>query len=120
MSEYLPKELRAELAEARLARKLAASRVRVKSEAGEVRVLRHWDGGFAVPAGDAAVLRGRVDLYDGARHLCQALILTSREEAGERVFEFKYATPSADAAPVADFVRDPNAPAGLLPRPDGG
>lgn len=117
MSEYLPKELRAELVEARLARKLAASRVRVKTETGEVPVTRHWNGGFAVAAGDARALRGRVDLYDGPQHLCQALILTSREEGGERVFEFKYATRPANHAPLADFVREADAPTALLPRP---
>ncbi|MEL6206320.1 MAG: hypothetical protein AAFR47_13560 [Pseudomonadota bacterium] len=116
MSEYLPREVRDGLQEARLARKLSKSRVRVRSGAGEFRVLRHWADGFAVAVADAPRLRGRVDLYDGTRHLCQALIVTAREEAGEQVYEFKYTTPVADGPPSPDHAKEPDAPVALIPK----
>ncbi|MEE4119430.1 MAG: hypothetical protein V2I65_10480 [Paracoccaceae bacterium] len=112
---YLPQEVRDGLEAARVSRLKTRSRMRVRAGGHEFVILRHWDTGFALAAEDAASLPGRVDLYDGARHLCQALILASTEEGGERVFEFKYATPVADAAPPADFARDPDAPVALLP-----
>ena len=78
-----------------------------------VPVLRLWDTGFAVDVADATHLRGLVDFYDGPRHLYQALIVTSSEEAGERRFEFKRNTAAADKAPL-DFERDVPPPIALL------
>ena len=69
-------------------------------------------GGFALDADDAPHLRGLVDLYDGARHMSQCLIVASAEEAGEMVYEFKRETPALDAAPL-DYQRDPDAPVAL-------
>jgi len=112
---YLPKDVHDGLEAARTARRKTRSRLRVRAGGHEFVILRHWANGFALAAEDAPRLPGRVDLYDGSRHLCQALILASTEEGGERVFEFKYATPVTDIAPAADFARDPDAPAGLLP-----
>ncbi len=112
---YLSKDVREGLDAARTARLKTRSRLRVRAGELEFVVLRHWATGFALAAEDAPKLPGRVDLYDGPRHLCQALILASTEEGGERVFEFKYATPVTATAPPADFARDPDAPAGLLP-----
>jgi hypothetical protein len=112
---YLPQDVCDGLESARLARLRSRSRMRVRAGGHEFVILRHWSNGFALSAEDAASLPGRVDLYDGARHVCQALILASTEEGGERVFEFKYATPVTDTAPAADFARDPDAPVALLP-----
>ena len=111
---YLPKEVREGLDAARTARRKRRSRMRVRAGGQEFVLLRHWKTGFALSVEDAANLRGRVDLYDGARHVCQALVLASTEEGGERVFEVKYATPATDAAPPADFARDREAPVALL------
>ena len=115
MSEFLPREVRAGLVEARRAARTQRSRMRVRVDGAEYPVLRHWDRGFALSVDDAPNLRGLVDLYDGSRHLCQALILASREDEIERVFEFKFATPVTGTAPPADFARDADAPAALLP-----
>lgn len=112
---YLPKDVRDGLDAARAARRKRPGRLRVRAGDREFVILRHWETGFALAAADGAGLPGRVDLFDGARHLCQALVLASTEEGGERLFEFKYATPVTDHAPPADFARDPDAPAGLLP-----
>lgn len=115
MSEFLPQEVREGLVEARRATRKARNRMRVRADGAEYPVLRHWDRGFALSVDDAPNLRGLVDLYDGARHLCQALIVASTEDDIERVFEFKYATPVTQTAPPADFARDEDAPVALLP-----
>ena len=114
---YLPRDVRDGLDAARGDRSRARRRLHVRTGGQDVVVLRHWPTGFAVAAQDAPALRGRVDLYDGARLLCRALVLASAEEGGERHFEFKYATHGAEAAPPADFARDEGAPAALLPAP---
>ena len=74
-------------------------------------------GCFTVPYArdpeEAAGLRGLVDVYDGARHMSQCLIVASSEEAGEMVYEFKRATPALDHAPE-DYEIDPMAPVALI------
>ena len=116
MSEYLPAAVRQALEEDRIAGRKRRSRFKVRVGGQELTVLRYWDRGFSLDPAEAPRIRGLVDLYEGQRHMCQALVVTSREEDGERVFEFKYSTPVTDTAPLADFVRDENAPAALLPR----
>ena len=115
MSEYLPKEVRdgLELARREAARKRSRYRVQVGGET--FTLLRYWDEGFSLAAEDAPHLRGLVDIYEGARHLSQALIVASSEEPGEMVYEFKWATPASDTAP-RDYVRDETAPVALIPR----
>ena len=115
MSEYLPKEVREGLEMARAQAKRRKSRLRVRVGGHEFTILRMWDKGFALDPADAPQLRGLVDVYDGARHLSQCLIVTSDEEAGERVFEFKRTTLAAERPPV-DYEVDDAAPIGLLPR----
>lgn len=67
-------------------------------------VLRMWDGGLSLPAEAGADLRGRVDVYDGRRHLFHALIVASDDGgvAGEVRCSFKRVTP-ADATPARDY-----------------
>ena len=115
MTTFLTRELREGLD---AARKLAArrrSRLRIEAGGQTWPVLRLWDGGFALDPADAPHLRGLVDIYDGARHVMQALVIASDHEDGEQRFEFKRATRSVDGPP-ADFVRDEGAPVALLPR----
>lgn len=91
------------------------SRLRIEVGNRTVRVLRSWETGFAVDAAESERLRGRVDLYEGARLVSRCLIVAAPEERdGERIYEFKRATPPSDSAPV-DFERDTPAPAGYLP-----
>lgn len=115
MSEYLPEAVRKGLEDARRAEQRRKSRMKVRAGGHDFTILRFWDKGFALDAEDAPKLRGFVDLFDGGRHIYQALIVTSSEELGERVFEFKRATPVADRPP-ADFEVDVNAPAALIPK----
>lgn len=117
MTEFLPESVREALIQARKAAERRKSRMRVESGEVSVRVLRSWQTGFAVDAEEAVQLRGLVDLYDGGRHVSRCLIVTSREEDGERVYEIKRSTEAADHAPL-DFERPDNAPFAYLPRPD--
>ncbi len=115
MTDFLPKEVREGL---ELARKNALRKKnRLRVHAGEeiYPVLRFWQGGFALDADTAPHLRGLVDVYDGGRHMYQALIVASTEEVGELIFEFKRNTAAIDKAPL-DFYRDEDAPIALLPR----
>jgi len=113
MSEYLPKEVRAGLELARKADRKRRSRLRVKVGDQTFTILRHWEEGFALDKDDAPHLRGLVDVYDGARHLSQCLIVASSEEDDEMVYEFKWSTAAKDSAPL-DYSRDENAPVALL------
>ncbi len=98
---------------ARKAALLKKSRLRIRVGDATFPVLKFWDTGFSLDADDAPQLRGLVDLYDGARHLYQCLIVASQEENGQMEYEFKRATAAVDKAPL-DFVRDENAPVALL------
>ncbi|HHC29917.1 MAG TPA: hypothetical protein ENK80_05070 [Rhodobacterales bacterium] len=115
MTTFLPKEVRdgLEMARKRDLKKKARLRVAV----GDVvfPVLEMRDSGFALDIDNAPKLRGLVDLYDGARHLYQCLIVASEEDGGLMRYEFKRSTATVDKAPL-DFAREENAPIALLGR----
>lgn len=113
MSEYLPSEVRAGLELARKANRKKKSRLKVRIGERSFTILRHWDEGFALDKDDAPRLRGLVDLYDGARHISQCLIVASSEEEDEMHYEYKWATPASDRAPL-DYIRDDAAPLALI------
>lgn len=115
MSEYLPKEVREGLEAARKHYRAKKSRLRVRVGDQMFTILRYWDEGFALDAEDAPQLRGLVNVYDGARHLSQCLIVASEEDAGEMVYEFKRETFAADQAPL-DYERSEFAPVALIGR----
>lgn len=115
MSEYLPDAVRQGLEAARSAALRRSSRLCIHDRGQVHRVLRLWDGGFALAADDTPPLGGYVDLYDGPRHLATCLIVaTGAEENGERLYEFKIRRPVADHPP-ADFERNEVNPAALIP-----
>ncbi|KCV82196.1 hypothetical protein ATO10_07397 [Actibacterium atlanticum] len=113
MSEFLPKEVREGLERARKASLRKKNRLRVEAEGSYFSVLRFWETGFALDAETAPHLRGLVDVFDGPRHLYQALIVASSEEDGELIFEFKRNTAAKDKAPL-DFYRETPEPIALL------
>lgn len=115
MSEYLPKEVREGLELARKRDLKKKSRLRVRIGEQDFTILRYWENGFSLDAEDAARLRGLVDIYDGARHLSQCLIVASEQTGEEMVYEFKRETQARDKAPL-DFERDTNAPVALIGR----
>ena len=113
MTEYLTKELREGLAQARKFAAKKKSRLRVHVGDEVFPVLRVWDMGFALDAEDAPHMRGLVDLYDGARHTAQCLIIASDEEAGEIRYEYKRTTAAHKRAPL-DFAREDDVPVALI------
>ncbi|WP_415921812.1 hypothetical protein [Tateyamaria sp. SN6-1] len=113
MSTFVPKEVQAGLDQARRQSLRKASRLRIVTPDGVHPVLRMWKTGFAMEAETAPKLRGYVDLYDGAIHLFQCLVVASEEDAGEMRFEFKRLTAVSDRAPL-DFERNPMAPVALI------
>jgi hypothetical protein len=110
---FLPKEVQAGLDAARKRDMKRKTRMRVRVGDDVFPLLRFDETGFSLDIANAPHLRGLVDLYDGARHLYQCLIIASKEEDGEMVYEFKRATVAKDQAPV-DFYRDENAPVALV------
>jgi hypothetical protein len=116
MSDHLPKEVREGLELARKRSLAKKSRLRVQADDRLYPVRRLWDGGFSLDAEGAPLLRGLVDLYDGARHLYQCLIIASDDEAGEMIYEFKRHTATTDR-PARDFYVDDDAPVALIGRP---
>ena len=109
----LPKEVLAGLDAARKKDMKRKNRLRVKTDGEIYPILAFRDDGFSMELENAPHLRGLVDVYDGAKHLYQCLVVASAEEDGEMIYEFKWATPPAKA-PAADFVRDENAPIALV------
>lgn len=113
MEAELSKEIQAGLDAARLASMRKASRLRIDLDGQIYPVLRLWKTGFSIGAADAPHLRGLVDLYDGAHHLFQCLIVAGDAENGEMLYEFKRATAVTGQAPL-DFVRGADAPVALI------
>lgn len=114
MNTYVPKAVQEALDTARLQGMRKKSRLRVMADNELYPVLRIWKTGFSVEADTAPMLRGLVDIYEGARHLSQCLIVASEEEGGEMRYEFKRSTLASDTAPL-DFYKSPDGPAGLIP-----
>ena len=113
MSEFLPKEVREGLENARKQSLRKKSRLKVRVGNHDFTILRYWDEGFSLDVDDAPHLRGLVYVYDGARHISQCLIVASEEDGGEMVYEFKRETMAYDQAPL-DYERDANAPIALI------
>lgn len=110
---FLPKEVQEGLDAARKRDMKRKTRMRVKAGDEVYPVLRFEETGFALSIDNAPHLRGLVDLYDGARHLYQCLIVASAQEDDLMVYEFKRATAAQTVAPV-DFYQDENAPVALV------
>lgn len=115
MTDFFPKDLQEQmaLAQRQSRRKRATRVVHVGDEAFPL--LDYSDTGFAVDAGDASHLRGLIDIYEGATHLTQALIVASARDGDLMRYEFKRNTRAISAAPV-DFEQDQPEPPRLLPR----
>ncbi|NAZ38067.1 hypothetical protein [Rubellimicrobium sp. CFH 75288] len=115
MTDVLPDAVRQGLEAARAAARKRGNRLCIHDRGTVHRVLRMWDGGFALASGSAAPLRGYVDLYDGPRHLSSCLIVATGEERdGERLYEFKLETPVAEGPPL-DYPLEESRPAALIP-----
>lgn len=113
--DFLPKEVREGLELARKRDLKRRARLRVRTGDGVYPILRLWDAGFTVERESADQLRGFVDIYDGARHLYQALIVASQDDGFAMSFDFKRFTVATDR-PALDYDQPDDAPVALLPR----
>jgi hypothetical protein len=113
MEAILSHEIQAGLDAARLQNLRKGSRLRLNVDGRTYPVLRMWKTGFAVVAQETPHLRGFADLYDGAVHLFQCLIVAGDEDGGEMHYAFKRATAVA-SRPALDFVQAERSPMGYL------
>ena len=113
MTDHLPAAVLEGLKEARRASLHRNDRLCVHDGDEVFRIRRFWSSGLSVDRRHGEKLRGRVEIFDGARHLYQCLIENARTEGEEIVFDFKWLHPVADQ-PAADFVRPSEAPAILI------
>lgn len=112
--DFLPKDVREGLELARKRDLKRRSRLRVRAGDGVYPIIRLWDEGFTVERDNADQLRGLVDIYDGARHLYQALIVASQDDGFAMSFDFKRSTAATDR-PALDYHLPEDAPVALLP-----
>lgn len=113
MSTFVPKDVQAGLDSARNKALKSASRLRLKASGHTYPILRMWKSGFAVEADTVPYLRGYVDMYDGAIHLFQCLIVAADEDGGQMRYEFKRLT-AVSSGPARDFVVSETAPVALI------
>lgn len=113
MEAVFPKEVQEGLEAARQEALRKRARLRLEVDGRFHPVLRMWKSGFAISAEGAPPLRGLIDLYDGAIHLFQCLVVKAEEEGLEMRYEFKRATPVAEAAAL-DFEKSDKAPVALI------
>ncbi len=76
-------------------------------------ILSLSENGFEIETDAAPHLRGLVDIYDGARHLMNCLIIQSELDGDILRYEYKRHTDVA-LGPAKDFAVDEDAPIALL------
>lgn len=113
--QFLPKDVQDGLDAARKASLSRKSRLRVQLGPDVFPILKFWKDGFALDGKLTTHLRGLVDVFDGARHEFQCLIVASRAEGDMLICDFKRAT-RVGTGPALDYLRDESAPIGYLPR----
>lgn len=116
MFEFLPEDVRRGLEAAQRKARRRASRLSVQVGATVVPILSMGAQGFSVEAVRSPALRGLVDIYDGPRHLSQALIIAVREEGGEMHYEYK-SERVVSPGPARDYAEERERPAGYLGAP---
>lgn len=113
MTTFFSDEVRKGLELARKRDLKRKSRLRVGHGPEAVPILHFRETEFTLDKEQAPNLRGLVDIFDGSRHLYQALIVTAAEDGDRMVYEFKRVTAARQHPPV-DYEADPEAPAGLI------
>ncbi len=114
MDSFISDEVRLGLQRAEAKALQRKNRMRVQSGKTSTPILRSWEGGFATDIENAQVLRGRVDIYDGSKHLYQCLVIFSAREANEMIYEYKRHTPAEDRR-IVDYDEPDDKPIALIP-----
>ena len=88
---------------------------RLSVHVGDVvhRIEKLFETGFEISLTHDPKLRGSIDIYDGPKHLFQALIIYSEADGDVMRYEFKRIKQAVDQAPI-DFERKKEAPIALL------
>lgn len=115
MEAHFSPDVMAGIRKARMDDAVKKNRLRVHTGDIVHPILKIWEDGFSMEAEGAPHLRGLVDLFDGARHLLQCLVIHSEIENGVMLYEFKRHTVISDEAPK-DYAVDENAPMALIGR----
>ena len=113
MLEHLPEDIKTGLDAARTRALRRGTRLCVHAGDQVFPIIKLWETGFSVDPQRVPKLRGLVDIYDGPRHISQALIIAADEEDGRVVYDFKRETVVGET-PIRDYVEEKPAPAGLL------
>lgn len=115
MTDHIPQAVLDGLAAARRASIRRGDKLCVHDGDDVYRIIRFWADGMTLDAKHRDKLRGRIEIYDGARHLYQALVINSEVEGAECVFTFKWLHPVHEQ-PAVDFVRENDEPVALITR----
>lgn len=113
METHFSPDVMAGLQKARMKDAIKKNRLRVHDGISEYAILKVWDDGFSMVAGNAPHLRGFVDLFDGTKHIAQCLVIHSEPDGSVMNYEFKRRTVASEQAPK-DYVEDANAPVALI------
>lgn len=113
MNDYLPDAVRDGLEAARKAALRNGSRMSIHDGDAVFRILKFEDDVLHIGAEHADKLRGRVDIFDGARQVYQCLIEDPEVVGDTCRFHIKWIHPVTDGPP-ADFERPEFRPAGLI------
>lgn len=110
---FLPKDVLEGLEEARKRDMKKKTRLRVVVGERSFPVLDMSATGIALDLENAPNLRGLVDLYRGAEHLYQCLIIANEPEGTLMRYSFKRMTAAMDKAPL-DYAKREDAPIALI------
>lgn len=116
MFQFLPEDVQKGLEAAQRRAQRKGSRLSVHVGDLVLPILRLWETGFAVDARTAPRLRGFVDIFDGPRHVSNALIIAASEDGDDMIYEFKRDT-QIPQAPIRDYVDDRAPLGGYLSAP---
>ncbi len=113
MSTFLSKEVQDGLEKAQKAARKKSTRLRIRIGDDAYPILTFEEHGFITASDVHIPLRGLVDIYEGPKHLYQALIVASEETPQGMRYEFKRAT-RPEKKPAVDYVQTRPTIAGLL------
>jgi len=113
MDSYISPEVRKGLLAAQEKAMHSSGRLSVHVGEEAFSIDKLWDGGFEIDRLRDPKLRGAVDIYDGPKHLFNALIIYSELQDEMMRYEFKQVSQAREQAP-SDFVREQPAPIALL------